>query len=130
MNRKGFLRIIEASISILIIAGVLFVFFNQQKVQNSPDLSELARDILEEVSKNTALRNAVLNNDPNGIVNDFISGKVPGYLSFEMNICEVDASCGTRDYKGNVYSAERIISSTIEQPVFSPKKIRLFLWEK
>jgi hypothetical protein len=65
MNRRGFLKIVEASISIFIIMGVLFVFFNQQKaeVQEGADLSERARDILEETSKNVSLREAILSGD-------------------------------------------------------------------
>jgi len=130
MNKKGFLRIIEASVAILIIIGVLFVFFNQQKaqVQERADLAERARDILEEISQNVTLRSAILNEQID-VVNNSIRDKIPeAYLMFEFRICEVDNVCGQSSYVGNVYSAERSISSTITE--FGPKKIRLFIWEE
>lgn len=128
MNKKGFLRILEASISIMIIIGVLFVFFNKQRISNEPDLSERARDILEEVSKNITLREAVLNEDT-AVLNSFIGSKIPeNYLTFEYTICEVGSACGKSSYTpGNIYSGERSISSTINS--LGPKKIRLFIWE-
>ena len=131
MDKKGFLRIVEASISIFIIMGVLFVFFNQQKaqVQEGADLSERAREILEEASKNITLREAVLAGD-NDTLNNFFEVKIPEtYLSFEVRICDVDAVCGKSEFReGNIYSGERVISSTINE--LGPKKIRLFIWEE
>ena len=127
MNRRGFLRIVEATIAIVIVLGVMFVFFTQARTQEGIDYSERARNILEEVSKNPVLRTAVLNNEVEE-VKDFVDGKIPEqYLEHEVKICEVNDACGKSEYtEGDVYSAERIISATID--TLGPKKIRLFIW--
>ena len=52
-NKRGFLRIVEAIIAIVLIMGVLFTFYIKSRVQEEPDLSERARDILEEISRNS-----------------------------------------------------------------------------
>lgn len=129
MNKRGFLRILEASIAIVIIFGVLFVFFNQQQARTveQEDLSERARDILDEIAKDTSLRDAVLNNG-NQTVHDFISSRIPeAHLDFRFRICGVTDACGIEYISGNVYSAERTISSTISE--LGPDKIRLFIFE-
>lgn len=130
INNKGLVRILEASIAILIILSVLFIFFNQQKEPNNVDYSEMARDILEEVSKNNGLRNDILS-DNSADLNSFVRDRVPGFLEFDIRICEsLEGACGINFIEGNVYSAERVISTTIEQRSLNPKKIRLFIWEK
>ena len=126
MNKGGFLRILEAIIAVILIMSVMFLLFNKTRTSNEPDLSEKARNILEEVASNFTMREAVLNNNKS-IVDNYISTKIPeSYLKFETRICEVDEACGKPEYVGNLYSAERIISSTIE--TLGPKKIRLFIW--
>jgi hypothetical protein len=131
MNKRGFLRIVEASVAIVIVAGVLFLFFTQGNVVEQPDFSERARDILEEISKNPVLRESILAHSGDGVpvdVNNFIAPRIPeNYLEFEAKICEVDSACGITYHETNVWSAERVISSTIDIP--GPKKIRLFIWE-
>lgn len=135
MNKEGFLRIVEATIAIVIIAGVLFLFFIESREAKKPDLSEKARDILDEISKNTSLRTKIVNYNtdppdqiPAGLSN-YVSNRIfEDYLAYEIRICEVDSACGQINYiPGDVYSAERIISSTIN--ALGPKKIRLFIWE-
>ena len=138
-NKKGFLRIIEASIAIVLIMGVLFTFYIKDRVQEEPDLSERARDILEEISRNATLRGEILNYDtqaedpPDPIpdnVNASVIMRIPeNYLRYEVKICEVLDVCGKSEYfAGNVYTGERIISSNITN--IDTKKIKLFIWQE
>jgi hypothetical protein len=39
MNKRGIMRIIEASVAILIVASVLFVNYNKNVVESIPDYS-------------------------------------------------------------------------------------------
>jgi len=129
MNRDGILRLIEAIIAIVIIFGVIFIFFAQSRVGSGVDLSGRAGNILEEISKDVTLREAVLNNDTD-VIGAFVADRIlEAHLDFEVKLCEVGSVCGKSVYtEGNVYSAERIISSTLND--FDPKKIRLFIWER
>ncbi len=120
------MKIIEATTAILIVASVLFINYNSGIVENKPDYSENARDILEELANNVSLRRVVLSE---GDISSFIGSKLPAHLNYEAKICdEVSDACGQSTYVGDVFSAERIISSDLE--TYDPKKIRLFLWEK
>jgi hypothetical protein len=126
MNKKGIIKIIEASVAILIVASILFISYNKSVVGRTTDYSENARDILEELANNVSLRNVVLGN---GNVDSFIDSKLPTHLNYEARICEVNAACGISSLpSGDVYSGERIISSNLS--IYDPKKVRLFLWEK
>ena len=132
MNKGGFLRIVEASVSILIIAGVLFFLFNRQGFTSPPDYSERARNILEEIAKSPTLRESILNDNSNiqQDLDQFAEERIEeNFLSYEIIVCEVDEACGKSSYtEGEVYSAERVISSTIND--IGPKKIRLFIWQE
>lgn len=131
MNHGGFLRIIEATVAVLIIASVLFVFTSRQSaISSDVDLTERAREILQEVAGNSTLRNASLNDDAETL-EDFISRRIPElYLDFEVRICDdIGSACGQSSYvEGNIWSAERTISSNLYY--LGPKKLRLFIWER
>ena len=129
MHKRGFLRIVEAVIAITIIISVMFIYFNKSREVKETDLSERARAILEEIGKNSTLRNAVIFNQTAPIAN-FAQSKLPEtHLLFELKVCDINSVCGKSNYTaGNVYSAERTVSSTLN--AYDPKKVRLFIWEK
>ena len=129
MNKRGFLKIMEASIAIVIILSVLFVLYNRNQATNEVDLSESARSILGEMSKSVVLREAVITQDKE-TVEDFVSSKIPeGFLEHEVRICEINEVCGMSHFiEKDVYVGERVISSTLNS--IESKKVRLFIWRK
>ena len=131
MNKGGFLRLIESIIAVTIVITVMFIYFNKSKEIKEPDISERARAILEEVAKNNTLRYEILNSQTSNL-NNFIRAKIPeSYLDFEIKICILTDACGKSSYTpGNIYSAERTISSTLTISPNNAKKVRLFIWEK
>ena len=132
-EKRGWVRIIEASLSITIILGVLFyIYFNTATSEDS-DLSEKARGVLEEAALNSTMRSAIIRQDSlivNTEVERLLNDKS---LSFETRICEIESACGKSSFtEGNVYSAERVISVALplgEEGKHS-KKIRLFIWRE
>ncbi len=129
MNKRGWLRIVEATFAALIVLSVLFVMYTKNTTSSPPDLSAQARMILEEIGANSTLRNHALNNNVEPI-NQMIARRLVSVL-FEIRICEINNACGKSTYTpGDIYSAERVISATVEQPTFAPKKVRLFIWRK
>ena len=129
MYNKGWVRIVEASIGILIILGVLFALYEQQTVSNEPDLNQRARDILDEIATNSTIRDEIVTGN-NNFLNAIVAPYIPeSYLAFEAKICEMDDVCGKSTYTdGNVYSAERVVSSTIY--LQNNTKVKLFIWRK
>jgi hypothetical protein len=130
VNNKGFIRIVELLIAVTLISGVL-IFFYRQTASNSNNLSlsELSRDILADVSIREDLRQEIVSSrNVNSMTRTvaFINSSLPSYISFELRACDVSSACGQSNYVGDVFSAERIISSSNSD--FDPIKLRLFLW--
>ncbi len=131
VNRKGFVRVIELLIAVTIISIILILSYKQSAPrQNTPDLGEVARDILAEVSSIENLRAEVITYQTNTTsmikTIDFINQTLPDYILFELRSCDLSSACGQSAYRGNVFSAERIISTGTN--TFDPIKLRLFLW--
>lgn len=152
-NKSGWVRILEATIAVMIVSGVMIAVYSQQtkKVQSSSEyFYDLQRQILTGISSRGDLRLNVLNtvvdnvNDSNfSVVNDFVKSEIPLTLGYFLRICELDnnedfCKMNTQTYittkDKNVYVADIVISSdlgndTIEK-VYNPKKVRLFVWRK
>jgi hypothetical protein len=128
-NKKAWLRIVEAVIAILIIAGaVLYFTINQtKKTDISGIVFERQTKILEVISKNESLRNSVITENKTE-VESYISRVIPSSWNFSINICELDDICnrGATPNDRDIYVSERMITSTLIN--YSPKKIRFFVW--
>jgi len=131
MNKRGWIRIVEASVGILIVAGVLLTLYAQQA--NTKDLSteiyELQIHILNEIAEN--YRNEILASDEvSPKMNEFINEKIPENFDFIIRICPISGVCGLGEdgpEYGNVYTEERVVSANLEK--YYPKKIKLYIWE-
>lgn len=136
MNKRGIVRIIESTISIIIVISVLFFIFTQHaKSPEKNNYDELARDTLDELAQNSTLRYAVLSPDESDDIKieNFLNKRIPlGTLDYDFSVCDVGGACGSNSYiQAQIYSQERVISSDVDQQtVFKPRKIRLFLWQK
>jgi len=130
VNRRGFIRIVEVMVAITLILGMIVVVYKSRSAeQMAPDLTETARDVLREISVRESLRNEIVTAQTNAPMTNtlaFINDKLPDYILFELRSCEISSACGQSSYRGNVYSAERIISA--DTSMFDPIKLRLFLW--
>ncbi|MEK6792392.1 MAG: hypothetical protein AABX96_00490 [Nanoarchaeota archaeon] len=131
VNRTGFIRIAELLIAITILT-IIFILFYKQGVpkQETPDLSELARDILGDISTRENLRSEIVTAQINVVdmllTRNFINASLPDYILFGLRACDLSSACGQSTYVGDVFSAERIISA--DKDTFNPIKLRLFLW--
>lgn len=131
VNKKGFIRIAEVMVAITLILGVIIIVYkNRAPEQKTPDFTETARDILREISVKENLRNEIMTAQNNVVqmtsTTLFINHSLPDYFLFELRACVANSACGQSVYRGDVYSAERIISANNSK--FSPVKLRLFLW--
>lgn len=133
-SKRGIIRIIEAFIAVLIIASVMiFIYTTQiQKPDQSERVDKVQTIILEKISEDQALRQAVLDETINTI-NQTIASLMPEDFAFLFKICELDEICGLdygSDYytKNNIYVKEKSISSTLAE--YNPRKLKLFVWVK
>ena len=132
-NKRGLIRIVEASVAILVIFSVLFVLFIRDRGTGQEDLTGLIPPLLNEIAQDSAIRNSVLNEDE-GAVKGFLSNKIDSLYNYEVRICGPTEICPIgNDYPSidsEIYSAERIISTNLDSPEFEPKKVKVFLWRK
>jgi len=131
MNKRGWLRIVEAFLAVLIIlSAVLIIMSKQDVVEDSSDnIAEVQNKILEIISKNDILRGEILAEDKTGVIAE-ISLMLPKNLNFTIGICKVNDACGSEGipYDKSVYTKEILITSTLSK--YEPKKLRLFVWER
>lgn len=137
-NKKGIIKIVEASISIMLILGFLILIYSQsiERPRRSENILKWEGQILDEIKNKLDLRRSILEDSentckPGGEVESFVglrlNNSFPGF-SFACRICDVTDVCGPLEYKPEIFSEERIVSSTLE--TFSPKKIRIFVWRE
>ena len=137
VGKKGLLKIVEASIAVLIVLGVILVVASERKVRFESDLSDVLSPILDEIAKNVSLRDKIFL-DEAGAIQDMeaiSSDKIKNqFLNYSVVICgNIDEFCGglgeyPSDAKGSIYSSERIISTRLNATLYSPKKIKIYLW--
>lgn len=135
MRKNGIIRIIEATIAIIIIMGFLVVVQVKNVPVNEEDYSSKAYAIIEEISANITLRSEILNAEEGfiseGQTYDFVQSNIKeSYLESRIKVCgEIDKICSLDRYVGNnVYSAERVIVSSVNDQEFKDKKIKIFIW--
>ena len=146
VNKKGFMRILEASIAILLVAGALIALSLNSGTQVESNIADDIQPILSEMAANSSLRGEILNysTDKNYtdsanslILNDakkFVGSRLRKGLGFQVAICEPEKICSLDNAlypnnASNIYTGERVISTSLEQNEFKPKKIKIFLWE-
>ncbi len=140
MNKKGWIKILEAFISILLIISVGLIVINRGGVSGdiSNEVYEKEILILREVQLNNTLRESILNSEPPiewddadfpANVKDKINEKTPGYLECNAKICKINSDCILEEHsRENIYAESVIITSSLE--TYSPKQLKIFCWMK
>jgi hypothetical protein len=139
-NKKGWIRIIEALVAILLIAGFLSLIIvdtgNGEKDISSKAYSA-ENAILREVQLNSSYRNYILTVDDSieledpGFdedLRDHISSRYPMYLECTSKICDLDTDpvCNIVSLDENIYVRSIIIAAN--QDDYDPKILKLFCW--
>lgn len=143
VNKRGWLRILEATIAILLISTVLVTVYSRQI--SKPDTSEyiynLQMQVLKEISLRSDLRFAALNGSAEALVflNEFVTQKVPTSYNFTLLVCDLGTVCeldegvliSTLRDSIDVYAEEKIISAVVSTAgqTYSPKVVKIFIWE-
>lgn len=142
-EKRGWVRIVEAAVAILIITGVVLVVLDKGYVPKE-DLSNqiyfIEEGILREIQTNDSLREEILDpalnppvkwNDtdfPLSVINK-IETKAPTYLECEAKICDVGSVCSfEKNIVEDVYSRAVLITTT--KTAYSPRTLRIFCWRK
>lgn len=139
VNKKGWLRIVEATLAALLVLGALIVILGRNPSNSVVDYSRISYPILDEMAQNTALRDDILKYDLNATdsgennrimteLNDFVRARLRNNLNYRLRICAAADLCALDSYQGEVYASERIISSSINNQASDPKKVKIFIF--
>lgn len=157
IHKKGWIKIVEAFISILLIVGVLLVLLNKGYL--GEDISSKVYDaelsILRGVQLDTELRRDILISNRSGYpdtieiplpieweefedvegervladVKEKIIDQTPSYLECIAKICELEDDCLSNELERmEIYTQHVSITSTYD--IWSPRKLKLFCWVK
>lgn len=130
--KRGWLRIVEASVAVIIILSVLFVVYQRQTSIDAGNFDERVRSILDEAAQNETIRRGILTSSSNaqGDLDSFVRSRLPeSSLNFEARICGVNDACGKSNYtSSSVYAVERIFAAFPTSENIEAKKVRLFVW--
>jgi len=128
-NKRGWIRIFEAVIAILLLLGFVMFIINRQteKVDFSGSVHTLLSTVLDEASGNLNIREAVFEKD-NATVINFISSRLPAGLNFTINICNATGPCLLPIIKPGVeiYADDLLISTNLVS--YAPTKLAIFAW--
>lgn len=132
MNNKGWLRILEAVIAVLIIISAVLIVVQSKKTQREQAFCNILPSLLEEIAKNESMRKIILAGDER-IVEQYAEDKIRDpSLVFKAEICNPEEPCILQKSGGlekvDICAEQRIISTSQNQTDFSPKKLKVFLF--
>ncbi len=135
------MRILEATVAVMIVSGVLVVVYSRQVdrgMEPADYFYNLQRQILMDVSSNSLLRLAVLN-ESDGDIEIFVGERIPEAFDFSAKICDLgevcklDSTIYIETIDKDIFVEEIVISSDLGDGsgnhIYDPKKLRLFVWE-
>lgn len=143
-NKRGWVKIVEAFVSIMLIAVVLLIIFNKGYIGGediSIEVYESQLAILKEISIEDNLRSQILivpeenlpisweNFEAQGLleVKNKIISRAPEYLTCQAKLCKLDEICELDFFlEEDVYAQPRAIVA--DEEVFSPRQLKLFCW--
>ena len=137
MNKRGWIKIVEAFVAILLIVGIVLSLLGGgyiKKEDPSANIYKIEVSILRDIQNNNSLRYDILNapaplpiewnNFPLSIKNKIILDP-PAYLNCGGKICSIEDSCLlSQNTNKDVFARSTIISSTIT------RQLKIFCWEK
>ncbi len=143
-GKRGWVRIVEAVISLLLITGVLLVLISKGYLKKEDFSSEIYSSqlaLLREIQLDENLRTQILETDlSNGPVSwdnpafpqdvkNKINERKPEHLECTAKICLLDKICALDNYPTkDVYVQSVAITATLQK--YDPKQLKLFCWEK
>lgn len=133
MNKKAYMRTVEAVIAIIIL--IIFIFTVIQRPPKSEhkiplNVQEAQNAIIKEATLNNSIRNCIITNPlcHNSIImQNLFQENIPVIYNYTFKICEETTCLANTPFK-TVYVADVFISSTYEDK--KPKILRFWIWEK
>ena len=141
MNKRGWIKIVEAFIAILLITGVVLVILSGEDLANLDLHSEIYESqliTLRDIQMDNTLRQSVLDattpaeSDDVGFPQD-VKNRIEYFsldsLECKAKICGLELSCNLKNPPEKEIHAQTVaITST--STTYNPKQLKLFCWDK
>ncbi len=142
-NKRAWMKIVEASVAILLIVIVLLIILNREYIEGadvSPIVNKKQVAVLREIELNETLRNSVLGvsesslpieleSFPEDIKEKISNASVLKFLECNAKLCKLDDNvCVFSSVDKEIYVESVIITANLT--AYNPKKLRLFCWMK
>lgn len=130
-NKLGFMRIVEATIAVLLVISVLLIISGRSISQQQVDFDERAYRLLDEAAHNESLRDLLINDNDGGIATlDAMADENFGDLGVTVffDICELTTPCENPPFtgdSGDVYVYDRVVSASLD--TLGPKRVRMYI---
>ncbi len=136
-KKKAMLKIVEAMLSILLIGGVMIILsFQNRSARISDENWEVLPQILNEVARNETLREKIITNESgiNSEIEEFVKQRINS-LRFEHSVavCTLEGECLNPHSVAvgkEIFTAERVISTSSDYTEFEPKIVKVYMWRK
>jgi len=144
MKNRGWIRLVEMTIALLLISGLLFLFVGESQIEKediSLQVYEAEAMVLREIQLNETLRQDIMEIsevpvewiefNSQGLENVAlkIEERIPNYLKCEARICALNDSCPySASRQKNIYAQSIAITSTKTEINF--RQLKLFCWIK
>ena len=144
VNKRGWIKIVEAFTAVLVITGALLLILGNNQTEKkdiSEKIYEVEYSVLREIELNQTLRNEIMGVDNSEIpvkwhlfetqgleeVKNKILEKIPNYLNCEANLCFLNQTCINNEYSDKDIYAKSIAIIT-NQENYNPRQLKLFCW--
>jgi len=135
--KRGWIRIVEAFVAILLITGVILVILDKGYIGKSDISKEVYTQqeaILREIQLNDTLRGKILGANPLPVnwsnMPVFVQGKInemPNYLECEAEICAINDNCLiSKTIEKDIYV--RSVAITSSQGSYDARQLKMFCW--
>jgi len=138
MNKKAWIRIVEALVAILLITGFLILVLDSQ-TKGDKDISAKVyvteNAILREIQSNNTYRTYILGIEEtvefaefDSALKEHIISRVPEYLECSSKICDFDydSACDIDSLEEEIYAKSVMIATDLD--TYEPKLLKIFCW--
>jgi len=141
VGKGGWLRIVEASIAVLIILSVLFIIAKQNVVLTNESEGSDNFGVLDKMALNNSMRALILSYDAGANESEvrnaavlielkkYAQNTLPIGFGSRVKICQAVGECIAGESLVDVLTEERIISAN-DTKIVPPRKVMISYWQE
>jgi hypothetical protein len=137
VNKRGVLRIVEATIAVLIILVSIVFLASKREIPENRDVGLVVPSLMDEIAKNLTFREDLAKGNNEEILEKEIELSLKKRLdspivNVSVKICNLTEVCFLEPYPDtdeDIFSSERVISGSVKNETIKPKKVKIFMWK-